>query len=93
MKGIDILIGFVLGIFLLIVVYALFQFSSNILDDKFEDIRNESIQEGFSEGYFQGLLYTQQTGNITFLDNNRLAQEPLINVCNNYYQQLNEGGN
>jgi len=59
----------------------------------YEIIRN---QDAFNSGYTQGLLYTQSSGNIAYLDNSTgtptLQEDTIINTCNNILQrQMNNG--
>ena len=86
MKGKGIILGFVLAMVFMTCLYFSVSFYNNLVDDKFE----EGYVNGTQEGYYNGLLYTQQTGNITFIDNGELVQQPLSSICNSMYQQLNQ---
>ncbi|MHA1678346.1 MAG: hypothetical protein ACTSW3_06155 [Promethearchaeota archaeon] len=44
-------------------------------------------EEGYNYGKLEGLLYTQQTGNIVILDNGNLTEVTIGQVCNNLNQQ------
>lgn len=46
--------------------------------------RNEMY---YNTGYNNGLLYTQQTGNIAFSNNGTLEEITIVQVCNNIIQQ------
>lgn len=50
-------------------------------------------QSKFEEGYSDGLLYTQNSGNIVYKENETIKEEPLGEVCRNILQQqLNQQG-
>jgi len=55
---------------------------------QYELSRNQTTyEEGYNSGKLEGLLYTQQTGNIAILDNGNLTEVPIGQVCNNINQQ------
>lgn len=57
---------------------------SGYLIYQYEIDRNEIY---YNAGYTNGLLYTQQTGNIAFSNNGTLKETTVVQVCNNLIQQ------
>jgi len=57
---------------------------------KYELDRNQS---SFDKGYTNGLLYTQQSGNIVLVENGTLIEKPVTEICSILIQQqLNQQG-
>jgi len=42
---------------------------------------NDTKQEDMRSAYTEGLLYSQRTGNISYVENNTLKEDYLLNVC------------
>lgn len=51
---------------------------------QYEIGRNEMY---YNAGYTTGLLYTQESGNIAYVENGTLKEITVIEVCNNIIQQ------
>ncbi len=78
-------LGVIIGAVLILVgiYYGLYFFQNvNVLTDK-------QLNDTLKEYYYAGLLYTSQTGNVTFLNNNTLESVPIPTLCN--YLIQNQG--
>ena len=75
MKYKQFIIGFSLAVILLVGAFFVIQY------------KNKQLQETYDKGKLDGLLYTQSTGNIAYLDNGTIQEESVTNICNNLLQQ------
>ena len=86
MKGVKyFILGFIVAVILLVAGYSLImQFDS-------------TMAKNYDAGYREGLLHTQKTGSIVYLDNSsgqiKIKEMGITDACNNMIQQqLNNAG-
>jgi len=48
-------------------------------------------QDAYEEGYATGLIYTQQTGNVVFLNDGIMSEATIEQVCSSLIQQQQGG--
>jgi len=76
------------------ILITLFIIGSLYFGYQYEQSRN---QDAYEQGYTSGLLYTQSSGNLAYVDNSsgevKLSEISLEQVCNNLNkQEVNQNG-